>query len=55
MECKSAACFVLVVGPSILVPASELAFSKATGGTDEASTLLRAEPVNDFETVIFSI
>ena len=30
-----------VAGPFILRPASELAFSKATGGKDEASTLLR--------------
>ena len=33
-----------LTGPFILRPASELAFSKATGGKDEA------EVVNDFET-----
>jgi len=38
-----------VAGPSILRPASELAFSKATGGKDEASTLLRRANYWDLE------
>jgi len=38
-----------VVGPFILVPASELAFSKATEGSDEAITLFRRADHLDFE------
>jgi hypothetical protein len=40
---------MVVAGPFILVPASELAFSKATGGKDEASTLLRRADRRDLE------
>jgi len=38
-----------LAGPFILRPASELAFSKATGGKDEASTFLRGADHRDFE------
>jgi hypothetical protein len=40
---------LILAGPFILVPASELAFSKATGGKDEASTLLRGADHRDIE------
>ena len=45
-----------LAGPStLLVPAPELAFSKATGGEDEASTLLRGADHRDFCDRAFSI